>query len=68
MLYDKVGFKPLFSFLMVICVLLSFFSYMFRTNQSAWFVLVQLDFFVVAGTFALFPTPVYKTFGKEKAP
>mmetsp|Transcript_11175 Transcript_11175/g.18783 ORF Transcript_11175/g.18783 Transcript_11175/m.18783 type:complete len:146 (+) Transcript_11175:1116-1553(+) len=53
---------------MIINTALAFSVYEFRANVPAYFFCIQVNYFVVASAFALFPTPAYKTFGTEKAP
>ena len=67
-LYDYLGFRKIFFALMVMNIFLSFFSYNFKTNDAVWFMCIQMNYIVVAGIFALFPTPTYNTFGEDKAP
>mmetsp|Transcript_15729 Transcript_15729/g.24173 ORF Transcript_15729/g.24173 Transcript_15729/m.24173 type:complete len:130 (-) Transcript_15729:30-419(-) len=53
---------------MTVETLLALFNYNFKADKTMWFICIQLNYLVVAGIFALFPTPAYKTFGQDKAP
>ena len=64
-LYDKLGFKTIFIALMMINAANSLVAYSARYNDALFFACVQLNFMVFAGMFALFPTPVGKTFGDK---
>ena len=67
-LYDKVGFKKIYYTLMTVNTVLALFCYSTRYHRVVYFLCIQLNYFIVAGVFALFPTAVYNTFGTEKAP
>jgi hypothetical protein len=67
-LYDLCGFKSIFYSLMTLATILAFTVYKARINPPVYFLLIQLNYLVIGGVFALFPTPVYNTFGSEKAP
>jgi len=64
-LYDKVGFKVLMYALMVINVLNSYFCYNFAEKEQTYAFLtsVELNYMVIGGVFALFPTACLNTFG-----
>lgn len=53
---------------MVANIGLSCVVYVCRHSPVLYFLCIQLNFMIVAGIFALFPTPVYNTFGTEKSP
>ena len=53
---------------MTLNLLMALFCYHFRENATIWFICIQLNYMIVAGIFALFPTPAYNTFGQDKAP
>lgn len=62
-LYDKFGFRPLFMTIMIVCTINSLICYPARNIEWLYFVCIQLNYFVMAGIFSTFPTPVAKTFG-----
>lgn len=64
-LYDRYGFKTLFQFLMVVNFVNSIICFPARYNKWLYFVCVQLNFFVIAGVYSLFPVPVCMTFGPK---
>lgn len=64
-LYDKLGFKTIFFGLMLINIVNSLIAYEARYNEVLYFACVQMNFMVIAGVFALFPTPVANTFGPK---
>ena len=67
-LYDKYSFKKVFYPLMVINALNSVFAYPAREHASLFFISIELNYFVQAGIFSLFPTPAAKTFGYTFGP
>jgi hypothetical protein len=64
-LYDALGFKILFFILMVINTIISIFCYPSRVNTVLFYIMIQMNYFVVAGIFSLFPAPAAKTFGPK---
>lgn len=62
-LYDKFGFRPLFMVLMTICTVNSVICYPARVIPELYFVCILVNYMVMAGVFATFPTPAAKTFG-----
>lgn len=64
-LYDKYGFKPLFYTLMSIGTINSIICYPARHVPWLYFICILLNYMVLAGLFATFPTPVAKTFGPQ---
>lgn len=64
-LYDKFGFRTIFIGLMIINIVNSLIAYEARYNETLYFACIQMNYLVLAGIFALFPTPVAKTFGPK---
>lgn len=67
-LYDKIGFKPINIALMIIALFAACFSVYSVRSAPFYFIIIQLNYMVIGGIFALFPTPAANTFGKEKGP
>mmetsp|Transcript_4692 Transcript_4692/g.7993 ORF Transcript_4692/g.7993 Transcript_4692/m.7993 type:complete len:148 (+) Transcript_4692:756-1199(+) len=65
-LYDRIGFKPIFFTLMLLNVVTSLICYWARNHQYAYYCCILSTYVVIAGIYALFPTAVFKTFGKER--
>ena len=65
LLYDKIGFKIIFYFAMVVSIVISIFCYIARTHDIWFFFCIQLSFMVFASIFSLFPAPVSQTFGPK---
>ena len=63
--YDLVGFKGPFLFLMVINLINSLICYQAVHSQFWYFICIQLNYVVLGGIFALFPAPASKTFGNK---
>lgn len=63
-----MGFRTLFSILMIVNVVNSVIAYHALNNEYIYFICIQMTYFVVAGIFSLFPTPVAKTFGPKYGP
>jgi MFS family permease len=64
-LYDKFGFKKLFFILCVINIINSAGCYPARQITWLYFICIQLNYFTLAGIFAIFPVSVANTFGKK---
>ena len=67
-LYDQIGFKKIFMSLMALNVINSLVCYHARTNESLFFISIQLCYIVNSGVFSIFPLPVVKTFGSKYGP
>lgn len=67
-LYDKVGFRPIFAVLMVINTVNAFFCYHVRKVMWLYVICIEMNYFVLAGIFSLFPAPAIKTFGPLYGP
>ena len=64
-LYDVFGFQRLFYILMALNMVCAAVAYPARKIEALYFLCVQLNYFVIAGIFATFPTPGAQTFGKR---
>ena len=64
-LYDKLGFKTIFLFLMLINTINSAISYEARNNETLYFACIQMNYLVLAGCFSLYPTAISNTFGPK---
>lgn len=67
-LYDYLGFRPIFTFLMVVNALNAFICYHVRKVMWLYIICIELNYFVLAGVFSLFPAPAIKTFGPLYGP
>lgn len=67
-LYDKLGFKPIFTVLMLINTFNAFICYHVRKVMWLYIICIELNYVVLAGIFALFPAPAIKTFGPKYGP
>lgn len=64
-LYDKLGFKPIFTFLLTVLIVNSFTCYHVRDVMWLYILCIELNYMTISGIFALFPAPVIKTFGPK---
>ena len=62
-LYDKLGFKKIFIFIMILNGLNGLFVYRLRHIEWIFIIGIELTYFIFAGTYAVYPTAIYKTFG-----
>ena len=62
-MYDHFGFKLIFNVLMVINALNGLVCYHVKMITWLYFLCIELNYFVIAGTFAVFPAAVVRTFG-----
>ena len=62
-LYDHFGFKTIFYVLMVINAFNGVICYQVKMITWLYFLCIELNYLVIAGTFAVFPAAVIKTFG-----
>jgi len=67
-LYDKVGFKPIFTFLMILNIANGLVCYRVKEITWAYIVCIELNYLVIGGIFSLFPAPAIKTFGLYYGP
>ena len=67
-LVDRVGFKKLFSILMVIQLINSLVCYWAAYWPAAYFMCVMLNYMCIGGIFAIFPVAVTNVFGLTVGP
>ena len=67
-LYDYLGFKKIFSVLMILNAINGVVCYQVRDTMWIYIICVELNYLVLAGIFAVFPAAVIKTFGLKHGP
>jgi len=67
-LVDKVGFKTLFTILMVVQLVNALTCYWAAYIPAVYFLCVMLNYMCVGGIFAIFPVAVTNVFGLEAGP
>ena len=65
---DKVGFKKLFTILMIIQLVNSLVCYWAAYIPAIYFICILLNYACIGGIFAIFPVAVTNVFGLEKGP
>lgn len=67
-LYDHLGLKPLFLFMMGATLLISYFIYDTLQYPNRYFLLIQFNFILLCSCNSIFPTHIVKSFGPKYGP
>jgi len=62
-LYDRIGFKRIFNFLMLLNIINGLVCYQVKTNAWLYITCIELNYLVLGGMFTIMPASVIKTFG-----
>ena len=62
-LYDRIGFKPIFTFIMLLNVINGVICYRVKAITWAFIACIELNYLVIGGIYSVFPAPAIKTFG-----
>ena len=62
-LYDKVGFKPIFTFVMFLNMIIGVVCYQVKSITWAFITCIEFNYMVLGSIYSVFPAPVIKTFG-----